>query len=87
MNLLPLRVGITPTHRCSYLPDQYEQLIVLVDENYCTVSGYESLLQAGFRRSGNDIYRPHCTQCSACHSLRIDAAEFEPSRSHRRVQN
>lgn len=87
MNLTPLRVGITPTHRCSYLPDQYEQLIVLVDENYCTVSGYESLLQAGFRRSGNDIYRPHCTQCSACHSLRIDAAEFEPSRSHRRVLN
>ena len=30
MNLTPLRVGITPTHRCSYLPDQYEQLIVLV---------------------------------------------------------
>ena len=85
MNPTPLRVGITPAHTCSYLPEQYEQLIVLMDDNYRAASGYEALLQAGFRRSGNDIYRPHCTQCSACQSLRIKAAEFVPSRKQRRV--
>ncbi|NCB59730.1 MAG: arginyltransferase, partial [Gammaproteobacteria bacterium] len=60
MNPTPLRVGITPAHTCSYLPDQDEQLIVLLDDSYRNAPGYEPLLQAGFRRSGNDIYRPHC---------------------------
>lgn len=87
MNSTPLRVGITPAHTCSYLPEQYEQLIVLMDNQYRNEAGYETLLQAGFRRSGNDIYRPHCTQCSACHSLRIDPNEFKPSRNQRRIQN
>jgi arginine-tRNA-protein transferase len=87
MNSTPLRVGITPAHTCSYLPEQYEQLIVLMDENYRTAEGYESLLQAGFRRSGNDVYRPHCAQCSACNSLRIEASEFKPSRHQRRIIN
>lgn len=87
MNPTPLRVGITPAHTCSYLPDQDEQLIVLLDDSYRNAPGYETLLQAGFRRSGNDIYRPHCAQCSACQSLRIKAAEFQPNRNQKRVLN
>jgi arginyl-tRNA--protein-N-Asp/Glu arginylyltransferase len=85
MNSTPMRVGITPAHTCSYLPEQYEQLIVLMDDTSRTPEGYETLLQAGFRRSGSDIYRPHCAQCTACHSLRIKADEFQPSRNQRRI--
>jgi arginyl-tRNA--protein-N-Asp/Glu arginylyltransferase len=85
MNSMPLRVGVTPAHTCNYLPDQYEQLVVLMDENFRTPTGYETLLQTGFRRSGNDVYRPHCSHCSACHSLRIVADEFKPSRHQRRI--
>ncbi len=85
MNSRPLRVGITPSHPCSYLPDQYEQLIVIMDDDYRSPQGYEALLQAGFRRSGNDVYRPHCSFCSECHSLRINPKEFVPNKQQKRV--
>ncbi len=40
----------------------------------------------GFRRSGAEIYRPHCPGCQSCHSIRINAKNFRPSRSQKRVQ-
>lgn len=46
---------------------------------------YPLLIKAGFRRSGEQLYRPHCKSCSACHSLRVLSAEFVPSRSQKRV--
>jgi len=85
MNSTPMRVGITPAHTCSYLPEQYEQLIVLMDDTSRTPEGYETLLQAGFRRSGSDIYRPHCAQCTACHSLRIKAITWQLSQQDKPV--
>lgn len=80
-----IRVGLTPEHSCSYLPGQQEQLVVVLDHYLRTADGYEQLLEAGFRRSGNDIYRPHCASCMACSSLRIDPDQFQPSRHQKRV--
>lgn len=81
----PMRVGVTPTHQCSYLPDQYEQLIVLLDGEEKSPESYEDLLNAGFRRSGNDIYRPHCQNCHACQSLRILVDEFQLNKQQQRI--
>ena len=64
-----LKVGLTPRHPCSYLGHEQEQLLVLMDHELLNAAGYERLLTAGFRRSGNDIYRPHCPACSACQSV------------------
>ena len=80
-----LKVGLTPKHACSYLEHQQEQLLVLMDNELLNANGYERLLTAGFRRSGNDIYRPHCPSCSACQSLRIHSEQFVPSRSQKRI--
>ncbi|WP_344956480.1 arginyltransferase [Zobellella aerophila] len=80
-----LKVGLTPKHLCSYLPGQQEQLLVLLDRELLCPEGYERLLSAGFRRSGADIYRPHCHSCHACESLRIDVNNFQPSRSQKRT--
>ena len=44
-----------------------------------------SLSQQGFRRSQNVLYRPSCSECSACLSARINVAEFTPSRSQKRT--
>ena len=81
-----LKVGLTPKHQCSYLGHEQEQLLVLMDHSLLNASGYERLLTAGFRRSGNDIYRPHCPACSACQSLRIHSERFVPSRSQKRIR-
>lgn len=80
-----LKVGLTPQHTCSYLGDRQEQLLVLMDHDLLSPQGYERLLTAGFRRSGNDIYRPHCPDCSACQSLRIDVSRFRANRRQTRI--
>ena len=81
-----LKVGLTPRHPCSYLGHEQEQLLVLMDHELLNAAGYERLLTAGFRRSGNDIYRPHCPACSACQSLRIHSERFVPNRGQKRVR-
>ena len=85
MKEVNLKVGLTPPHDCSYLPEQQEQLLVLLDKNRLNPHDYEQLLSAGFRRSGSDIYRPHCQACNACQSLRVDVANFAPTRSQNRI--
>lgn len=82
-----MKFGITQTFSCSYLPDKEEQLLVYVGDDEACAINYPQLIQAGFRRSGSQVYRPYCQQCSACHSIRIPVADFEPSRSQRRLLN
>jgi len=87
MHEVILKVAVTPEHDCSYLPYEREQLLVIVDNSMKNKEDYERLLTVGFRRSGEDLYRPHCRHCDACQSIRIDCRAFGPSRSQRRVQN
>lgn len=82
-----MKFGITQSFSCSYLPNRDEQLLVFVGDNSACSFHYPQLIQAGFRRSGNQIYRPYCQQCFACQSIRVPVLEFMPSRSQRRVLN
>jgi len=45
---------------------------------------YSALIQKGFRRSGDYLYRPHCEHCEKCISTRIIADGFKPNRSQKR---
>ncbi len=45
----------------------------------------DALTQVGFRRSQNIAYRPACEACDACVSARIPVAEYDFSKSERRV--
>lgn len=88
-----MKFGITPTFPCSYLDNRDEQLLVFVEEveqddseaKRTADHHYARLIQAGFRRSGEQIYRPHCPSCQACQSLRIPVSSFRPSKSQKRV--
>ena len=84
---LTARVGLSQEFACSYLPNRREQLLVILDPTYYCSEKFESLLAVGFRRSGNQIYRPHCPVCSACNSVRVLAQEFMPSKSQKRKLN
>ncbi|WP_416308685.1 arginyltransferase [Neptunicella sp. SCSIO 80796] len=81
-----MKFGITQTFQCAYLPNEQERLIVLVEESNDPKEPYEKLLNAGFRRSGAQIYRPHCINCNACQSLRVPIEYFRLSRSQKRIQ-
>lgn len=78
------QLGITKTFPCNYLPNQHERLLVATDERLQNGEHYGWLMAQGFRRSGDQIYRPHCELCSACKSLRVLADEFSPSKSQKR---
>ncbi|MBA6390840.1 arginyltransferase [Colwellia sp. BRX10-3] len=79
------KLGITKPFPCNYLPEQEERLLIAVDEILHERDHYGWLMQQGFRRSGNDIYRPHCIACHACQSLRVLVQDFIPSKSQKRL--
>jgi arginyl-tRNA--protein-N-Asp/Glu arginylyltransferase len=84
-SLRDLKVYTTYPHSCSYLEDK-EATTLFVDPR-TQVDGklYSQLSLMGFRRSGSHIYRPHCSQCSACVPARIVADDFQPNRSQKRA--
>lgn len=83
-----MKFGLTQEFDCSYLPDKEEQLLVFVnDSEQCTSLQYSVLIEAGFRRSGDQVYRPHCKECNACQSIRIPVAQFTRSKSQKRILN
>lgn len=75
---------MTGEHDCPYLPDRQARNIV-VDPSYLNPGVYTELLKLGFRRSGEHVYRPHCSGCNACQSLRVPVNRFAPGRSMRRA--
>ncbi len=60
---------------------------MLIDPQLNARAFYPTLLANGFRRSGDQVYRPHCEHCRACQSLRIPVADFKKSRSQKRLLN
>lgn len=75
---------LTPEHDCSYL-DDHKAITLFVDPAYPIVmKQYSALAKLGFRRSGTNVYRPHCSHCGLCIPVRVPADEFKPNRSQRR---
>ena len=84
MNDSSFQVGITKTFPCSYLPDKEERLLIAVDERLQNKHSYSLLMTEGFRRSGEQSYRPYCPNCNACQSIRVLINDFIPSKSQKR---
>ena len=75
---------ITPEHECSYLTDR-QAITLFVDPSYdVSMNQYSILAKLGFRRSGSNIYRPHCGNCALCIPVRVPVDEFQANRSQRR---
>ncbi|MFM8475652.1 MAG: hypothetical protein ACKOEO_07610, partial [Planctomycetaceae bacterium] len=69
---------------CSYIPGNTTHIIYRLAASL-SETRYERLLNRGWRRFGRTLFRPACQACRACQSLRVSVAEFQPSRSQRRV--
>lgn len=78
---------LSQPHACDYLPEETAQTAFLPHLDEMTPALYEQLLQQGFRRSGDMVYRPHCPHCRACVPTRVPVQRFRPSRSQRRIWN
>jgi arginine-tRNA-protein transferase len=76
---------LTAPSPCPYLPGKEERKVFthLVGERAGELNNI--LTQGGFRRSQSIAYRPACEGCRYCISVRVVVAEFEASRSMRRI--
>ncbi|MGR5168674.1 arginyltransferase [Vibrio astriarenae] len=84
-DLYHIRIGLTAAHECAYLPNHQERMAVALDEPNHSPEGYQILLANGFRRSGDVIYKPHCTLCQACEAIRLSVGDFKPTQSQKRI--
>ena len=80
----PLKIFPTGMHPCSYLPGLIARNAVVDPDYQMTPKVYDYLIQNGFRRSGEQVYRPYCHTCEECITTRIPVAEFKSSRSQKR---
>ena len=78
-----LRIVESP-RRCSYLPSEVASLEFRIVHDMSPAE-YGDLLSRGYRRFGWQIFRPQCSACSQCRSMRIVTSQFDPSASERRV--
>ncbi|MDE4273109.1 arginyltransferase [Phaeobacter gallaeciensis] len=76
---------VTAPQPCPYLEGRMERKLFTALQGDGVEQLNNSLSQQGFRRSQNVLYRPSCSECSACLSARINVAEFTPSRSQKRT--
>lgn len=76
---------VTAPQPCPYLEGRMERKLFTALQGDTATKLNDALSKQGFRRSQNVLYRPSCSECSACMSARIDVAKFSPSRSQRRV--
>ena len=72
-------------HECGYLPERQATSLFVDPGNASAAQHYSRFLQAGFRRSGRLIYRPHCQSCDECISVRVPVNQFTPRRGQKRI--
>ncbi len=83
----PLKIFPTGMHPCSYLPGLIARNAVVDPDYEMTPDIYDYLIKSGFRRSGEQVYRPYCHTCEECVTTRIPVASFKRSRSQKRNWN
>lgn len=78
-----LQFFVTPPQPCPYL-EAREAISLFAEPEALDNRLYSRLARLGFRRSGNQVYRPACSGCGACVPARIPVRAFRPHRRDRR---
>ena len=76
---------VTAPQVCPYLEGRMERKLFTALQGDVAEKLNDTLSKQGFRRSQNVLYRPSCSECSACMSARIRVADFEASKSQKRT--
>lgn len=80
-----LKFFLSTPSSCGYLPNR-ESVSLFADPKFpFNPAVYDLLIDHGFRRSADYIYRPHCPNCNACIPVRVPVDIFEASRGQKRI--
>lgn len=79
------RFYVTSPAPCPYLPGKRERKVFTELSGANAQELNDALGKIGFRRSQGVAYRPSCSDCAACISVRVLAGEFRPNASQRRL--
>ena len=80
-----IQLYATAPYACGYLDEHQARSQVATSEHAIDYATYSVLIQKGFRRSGQLVYRPHCDHCQSCISARVVVDGFKPNRTQRRA--
>lgn len=70
--------------KCSYLSNEKQTTHYKVIDD-CDAYQCQELIERGYRRFGKMYFRPICTNCDECKSIKINVKNFKFSKSYRRV--
>jgi arginine-tRNA-protein transferase len=70
--------------QCPYLPEESATLEVRLVTDV-SLDEYGDLVLRGYRRFGIQVFRPVCTACEECRSMRVLVQQFKPGRTHKRI--
>ena len=82
--MISIPLVVTEQHPCSYLDKRNSQSAFVHPSFSLNTAIYSQLIEQGFRRSGNEVYTPHCPTCSKCIATRLLVNRFIPNRSQKR---
>jgi len=69
---------------CSYLDKRNSSSVFVHPSFSLNTEIYSQLIEQGFRRSGDEVYAPHCPTCSECIPARLLVDQFHPNKNQRR---
>ena len=75
----------TTEYNCSYIDKMDAQSLVVTPYKSIDQNIFQDLIEKGFRRSGQYIYKPSCKSCTACIPIRLSVQKFLSSRSQKRI--
>ena len=70
--------------KCSYIKELNTTTHYKIIDD-CTIDESQNLIERGYRRFGKMFFRPICTDCNECQSIKIDVENFQFSKSQNRV--
>lgn len=79
------RFFVTTPSPCPYLPGRQERKVFTELTGPHAGELNDALGRIGFRRSQGVAYRPSCTGCTACVSVRVVNSEFVPNATQRKL--
>lgn len=82
--MISIPLWLTAEHDCSYLDGRLSRSAVVDPGFPLDPPFYSRLIEQGFRRSGDQVYKPYCHDCQACVPTRIPVSVFEANRKQRR---